>query len=202
MSRKRIAGPHSSSHRHWNPAKKTLSLHWSLERHLSSPWVPLLFVNLSGKCRFPSGLCCSVPDMHSPQPGWRISEIRPWLGCSTWTGIAHRLGHRNKNHINWLVSMATRLLICPSVISPMDKLDVESLRILLYIIACKKGQKMKLLKWCNYKRAVAVGCFKLHHQPLPRTALLPVSHLRQREMETEWEKAQERELTLKNSNSS
>ena len=35
--------------------------------------------------------------------------------------------------------MATKLLICPSVISPMDKLDVESLRILLYIIACGKG---------------------------------------------------------------
>lgn len=42
--------------------------------------------------------------------------------------------------------MATKLLICPSVISPMDKLDVESLRILLYIIACKKGEKKEAIK--------------------------------------------------------
>lgn len=42
--------------------------------------------------------------------------------------------------------MATKLLICPSVISPMDKLDVESLRILLYIIACKKGEKKEVTK--------------------------------------------------------
>lgn len=55
MSRKRIAGPHSSSHRQGNPAKKPLSLHWPLERHFSSPWITFLLVNLSGKCRFPSG---------------------------------------------------------------------------------------------------------------------------------------------------
>lgn len=156
MIRKRMAGPHSSSHRHGNPAKKSLSLHWPLERQLSSPWAAFLLVNLSGKCRFPSGFCGSVPDMHCPRPGWKISEIRPLLGCSTWTGIAHRLGHRNKNHINWLVSMATKLLICPRVISPMDKLDVESLRILLYIIACKKEKKRKLEKLCNCKRTAAV----------------------------------------------
>lgn len=40
--------------------------------------------------------------------------------------------------------MATKLLICPRVISPMDKLDVESLRILLYIIAWKKKKEMYL----------------------------------------------------------
>lgn len=39
--------------------------------------------------------------------------------------------------------MATKLLICPKVISPMDKLDVESLRILLYIMAWKKKKKRK-----------------------------------------------------------
>lgn len=42
--------------------------------------------------------------------------------------------------------MATKLLICPRVISPMDKLDVDSLRILLYIIACKKEKQKKYLK--------------------------------------------------------
>lgn len=41
--------------------------------------------------------------------------------------------------------MATKLLICPSVISPMDKLDVESRRILSYIIACG-GNKMLSMK--------------------------------------------------------
>lgn len=41
--------------------------------------------------------------------------------------------------------MATKLLICPSVISPMDKLDVESRRILSYIIACG-GNKMASMK--------------------------------------------------------
>lgn len=37
--------------------------------------------------------------------------------------------------------MATKLLIWPRVISPMDKLDVESLRILLYIMACEDKKK-------------------------------------------------------------
>lgn len=40
--------------------------------------------------------------------------------------------------------MATKLLICPRVISPMDKLDVESLRILLYIMAWKKKERNKM----------------------------------------------------------
>lgn len=61
---------------------------------------------------------------------------------STWTGMAHRLGHRNKNHMSWLVSMATKLLICPRVISPMDRLEVESRRILLYIIAYEEKGKI------------------------------------------------------------
>lgn len=71
-----------------------------------------------------------------------LCKWESYLYWPTWTGIAHRLGHRNKNHMSWLVSMATKLLICPRVISPMDKLDVESLRILLYIMACKKKKKV------------------------------------------------------------
>lgn len=67
-----------------------------------------------------------------------LCKWESYLCWPTWTGIAHRLGHRNKNHMSWLVSMATKLLICPRVISPIDKLDVESLRILLYIMAWKK----------------------------------------------------------------
>lgn len=97
--------------------------------------------------------------------------------------------------------MATKLLICPSVISPMDKLDVESLRILLYIIACGKGIKWHIWKLCHYKAIAAAGCFTFQCQWLPSTAFLPLSHLRQREMETEWEKEPEREQTFKNSKS-
>lgn len=94
--------------------------------------------------------------------------------------------------------MATKLLICPSVISPIDKLDVESLRILLYIIACKKGEKRKLLKLCNHKRIVPVECIISLYLGLSFSQSLTWD----REMETEWEKAQERELIFKNSNSS
>ena len=45
--------------------------------------------------------------------------------------MAQRLGHRKRNHMSWLVSMATRLLIWPRVISPMDMLEVDRRRILL-----------------------------------------------------------------------
>lgn len=150
---------------------------------------------MSVKSKFPSGFCSSLTDIYSFQPRWRISEIRPLLWCSTWTGIAHRLGHRNKNHINWFVSMATKLLICPSVISPMDKLDVESLRILLYIIACRKGVKWKIWKWYNYKATVAEGRFKLWYQSLPKTALLQVSHLRHWERDGDRVRESTRERT-------
>lgn len=49
----------------------------------------------------------------------------------TCTGIAQRFGHKKKNHMSWLVSMATRLQICPAVISPMDRLEVDRCIILL-----------------------------------------------------------------------
>lgn len=49
----------------------------------------------------------------------------------TWTGMAHRLGQRKKNHMSWLVSMATRLQIWPTVNSPMEMLDVHRRMILL-----------------------------------------------------------------------
>lgn len=49
----------------------------------------------------------------------------------TCTGMAHRLGQRKRNHMSWLVSIATRLLICPNVISPIDMLEVDRRRILL-----------------------------------------------------------------------
>ena len=45
--------------------------------------------------------------------------------------MAQRLGHKKRNHMSWLVSMATRLLIWPRVISPMDMLEVDRRRILL-----------------------------------------------------------------------
>ena len=44
--------------------------------------------------------------------GERTEEKRvPGVPGVTCTGMAHRLGHRKKNHISWLVSMATRLQI-------------------------------------------------------------------------------------------
>lgn len=49
----------------------------------------------------------------------------------TCTGIAQRFGHKKKNHMSWFVSMATRLQICPAVISPMDRLEVDRCIILL-----------------------------------------------------------------------
>lgn len=90
-----------------------------------------------------------------------LCRWEPYLYWSTWTGMAHRLGHRNKNHMSWLVSMATKLLICPRVISPMDRLDVESLRILLYIMACKRRKSPWISKFNNQHHAYLFSLRKI-----------------------------------------
>ena len=72
---------------------------------------------------------------YSPRPGGR--EVGGW--CERGEAKAQKgthpqpriLGHRKKNHMSWLVSMATRLQICPAVMSPMDRLEVDRCIILL-----------------------------------------------------------------------
>lgn len=66
-----------------------------------------------------------------PPPYLPPQHKSPPAQSDTCTGIAQRFGHKKKNHMSWFVSMATRLQICPAVISPMDRLEVDSCMILL-----------------------------------------------------------------------
>lgn len=164
------------------------SLHWPLERNLSSGHLSCGLLILVGSAGSPLDVgAVSQTCTLLSQPGGSLKS-HPHLDSLPEQALPIGLGTGTRTTlIGWFLWQPSYWFVPVSSL-PWTSWMWKASGSYYISLPVRKGEKRKLLKWCNYKRIVPVECIISLYLGLSFSQSLTWD----REMETEWEKAQER----------